>query len=191
LSYEEWLYQQSSSDRVAERRWENVNELVGWLEQLHQGNMMGKSLIDMVGHLSLQDVLERQDDESGGDQVHLMTLHSAKGLEFPHVFLVGMEQELLPHRSSIEEENIEEERRLAYVGITRARRTLIITYAENRKRFGEVSPCEPSRFLQELPEEELIWEGRKSSLSSAEKRERGNSHLASMRAMLGKTGSAE
>ena len=187
LGYKDWLYQQSSSERVAERRWDNVNELVGWLDQLHQGGMTDKSLIDIVSHLCLQDILERQDDDSGGDQVHLMTLHSAKGLEFPHVFLVGAEEELLPHRASIEEENIEEERRLTYVGITRARRSLVISCAENRKRFGEVAACEPSRFLLELPQDELKWEGRQGNLSSQEKRQRGTSHLASMRAMLDKT----
>jgi ATP-dependent DNA helicase Rep len=185
LGYEEWLYENASSGRVAERRWENVLELVQWLERLHQGDRVGESLAEMVTHLTLQDVLQRQDDESGGDQVHLMTLHSAKGLEFPHVFLVGMEEELLPHRTSIEEGNIEEERRLAYVGITRARRSLTISYAEKRKRFGEVIRCEPSRFLEELPEQELQWEGRGDKLTKEERQQRGTTHLAGLRAMLG------
>jgi ATP-dependent DNA helicase Rep len=186
LEYERWLYDQSASDKTAGRRWDNVQELITWLERLHQGNMAGENLAGMVTHLTLQDVLERQDDDSGGDQVHLMTLHSAKGLEFPHVFLVGMEEELLPHRTSIEEDSIEEERRLAYVGITRARRTLTISYAEKRRKYGEITACEPSRFLQELPEEDLLWQGGKSQLSKEEKKERGNAHLANMRAMLGK-----
>ena len=92
----------------------------------------------MVSHLTLMDVLDRQDEEEGGDRVHLMTLHAAKGLEFPHVFLVGMEEELLPHRTSIEEDSIEEERRLAYVGITRAREHLTFTLARRRKLYGEM-----------------------------------------------------
>jgi ATP-dependent DNA helicase Rep len=187
LQYEDWLYEKASSDKVAERRWENVLELVQWLEQLHKGDRVGESLSEMVSHLALQDILERQDDESGNDQVHLMTLHASKGLEFPHVFLVGVEEELLPHKSSIEEDNIEEERRLAYVGITRAQRTLTISFAQKRKRFGEIIACEPSRFLAELPEEDLKWEGRQNDvLSKEEKQDRGNAHLANMRAMLGK-----
>ena len=187
LQYEEWLYEKASSDRVAERRWENVLELVQWLEQLHKGDRVGESLAEMVSHLALQDILQRQEDDSGSDQVHLMTLHASKGLEFPHVFLVGMEEELLPHKSSIEEENIEEERRLAYVGITRAQRTLTISFAEKRKRFGEIIACDPSRFLAELPQEDLRWEGgQRENLSHEEKQDRGNAHLANMRAMLGK-----
>lgn len=187
LQYEDWLYEKASSDKVAERRWENVLELVQWLDHLHKGDKVGESLAEMVNHLALQDILERQEDESGDDQVHLMTLHASKGLEFPHVFLVGMEEELLPHKSSIEEDNIEEERRLAYVGITRAQRTLTISFAEKRKRFGEIIACQPSRFLAELPEADLKWEGRQGdSLSKAEKQERGNAHLANLRSLLGR-----
>ncbi|OOZ37316.1 DNA helicase Rep [Solemya velesiana gill symbiont] len=185
LNYEDWLYEKASSDKVAERRWENVLELVEWLDRLHKGDHVGESLAEIVTHLTLQDILERQDEESGKDEVHLMTLHASKGLEFPHVFLVGMEEELLPHKVSIEEENIEEERRLAYVGITRAQRTLTISYTQKRRKFGEITACEPSRFLEELPEEDLQWEGRNSDLSKEEKQERGNAHLANMRALLG------
>lgn len=185
LDYENWLYDKHSSDKAAERSWENVLELVEWLDRLHKGDLVGESLAEMVTHLTLQDVLERQDEEESQEQVTLMTLHASKGLEFPHVFLVGMEEELLPHRTSIEEDNIEEERRLAYVGITRAQRTLTISYVEKRKRYGEIMLCEPSRFLQELPEEDLNWEGKNSKLTKEEKQQRGNAHLANMKALLG------
>ena len=115
----------------------------------------------------------------------LMTLHAAKGLEFPSVFLVGMEEGLLPHQSSIEEENIEEERRLAYVGLTRAQARLIITTAQRRRRGGELVRCEPSRFLQELPQDDLQWEGRGVKMSEEERQQRGQASIAGLRALLG------
>jgi ATP-dependent DNA helicase Rep len=146
--------------------------------------MKGDTLAEMVSHLALMDILERQDEDSGGDRVHLMTLHAAKGLEFPHVFLVGMEEELLPHRTSIEEDNIEEERRLAYVGITRARRSLTMTCARHRRRGGEKIACEPSRFLNELPAEDLVWEGKGNQLSQEEKKSRGSAYLANLKSQL-------
>ncbi len=184
IEYEDWLYEKSSSDSVAEYRMENVNELVNWIENLHRGEFGSENLSGIINHLALQDILERQDEDEGGDRVHMMTLHAAKGLEFPHVFLVGMEEELLPHRSSIEEDNIEEERRLAYVGITRAQRSLTMTMASKRKRYGEIISCSPSRFIEELPPDDLKLEGGKHQLSEDEKQERGTSHLASMRALL-------
>ncbi len=183
--YEDWLHETSSSDQTAERRMENVADLIKWLGTLHKGGHEGKSLAEIINHLTLMDMLENQESEEENDQVHLMTLHSAKGLEFPHVFLVGMEEELLPHRASMEEGNIEEERRLAYVGITRAQQRLTITFASKRKQFGELVRTEPSRFLQELPAEDLVWEGRDSPLSQEEKQQRGTAHLANLRAILG------
>jgi len=185
LAYRDWLFQSSGSDRVAERRWENVEALVEWLERLQADEQKGESLGQMVNHLSLLDILERQDEEDSGDRVVLMTLHAAKGLEFPHVFLVGMEEALLPHRSSIEEDNIAEERRLAYVGLTRAQRTLVMTCAERRRRAGEWVRCEPSRFLEELPAEDLQREGRGAVLSPEDRRARGKAHLAGLKAILG------
>jgi ATP-dependent DNA helicase Rep len=185
IGYREWLDQTSSSEKAAVRRWENVEELLDWLARLQHDAQRGDSLGSMVNHLSLLDILERQDEEASGDRVVLMTLHGAKGLEFPHVFLVGMEEDLLPHRSSIEEDNIAEERRLAYVGLTRAQRTLVMTCAERRRRAGELTGCEASRFLQELPADDLRWEGRGAKLSSEEKRARGKAQLANLKAMLG------
>jgi ATP-dependent DNA helicase Rep len=113
-----------------------------------------------------------------------MTLHAAKGLEFPHVFMVGMEENLLPHRTSIEEDNLEEERRLAYVGITRAQKTLTLTYARKRKRAGEWHGCEPSRFLSELPQDDVKWEKPGASADPAEREERGQAHLSNLRGLL-------
>lgn len=183
MDYGAWLREVSSSDRVAERRLDNVKDLLGWLEALQKGRLQGRTLAEMVNHLALMDTLDRQEDSEGGDQVHLMTLHAAKGLEFPRVFLVGMEEELLPHRTSVEEDTIEEERRLAYVGITRAQRSLTFTLAQTRRRYGEMIPCEPSRFLHELPQRHLRWDGRQET-TEQERRQQGSAHLASMRGLL-------
>jgi ATP-dependent DNA helicase Rep len=184
IDYADWLRQTSANDRAAERRQENVDELAAWLEKIAQDDERDGSLGGVVGYLTLMDIMERQDEESGGDRVALMTLHAAKGLEFPHVFLVGMEEELLPHRSSIEEDNIEEERRLAYVGLTRAQRSLVMTCAQRRRRGGERVRCEPSRFIDELPGDDLAREGIGATLSDEEKQRRGKAALAGLRAML-------
>ena len=184
IDYSAWILDQSSNEKAAKRKQENIEELLEWLDRLQADENRGDTVSELVSHMLLMDVLERQDEAEGGDRVSLMTLHASKGLEFPHVFLVGMEEDLLPHHTSIEEDNIEEERRLAYVGITRAQQTLTMTYASKRKRFGELVHCEPSRFLEELPDEDIRWEGKKS-VSVAEKKERGTAHLANIKAMLG------
>ena len=179
-----WVRENASSQAVADRRLENLNELIDWLGALTKGDLRDKTLGELVSHLTLMDVLERQDEADGGDRVHLMTLHAAKGLEFPRVFLVGMEEDLLPHRASIEADTVEEERRLAYVGITRAKRALAFTLARRRRRFGETVQTEPSRFLAELPEGDLEWDGRQAADPEARK-ERGLAHLASLKEILG------
>ncbi len=184
MNYAAWLKENASSLPVAERRLENVHDLLAWLDALGKGENEGKSLQDRVGHLSLMDVLQRHEEEEGGDRVALMTLHAAKGLEFPHVMLVGMEEELLPHRVSIEDDSIEEERRLAYVGITRAREHLTFTLAKRRKRFGEMVQVQPSRFLEELPESGLDWDTRRVA-NAEENRARGTAHLAGLKGLLG------
>ena len=183
LDYETWLRQTAGSESAARRRMENVEELLEWLTRLQQEERF-EGLADLINHLALLDILERQDEETAADRVSLMTLHAAKGLEFPVVFLVGMEEELLPHRTSIEEETIEEERRLAYVGITRARRRLYLTHARRRRRGGEWVECEPSRFLDELPAELLERSGDGGDTDTERKKARGQAHLANIRAML-------
>ncbi len=184
--YRDWLLSTSSSEKAAERRWENVRDLVEWLERLEADEHKGETLAELVAHLSLMDILERQDEDEAGDRIALMTLHAAKGLEFPVVFLVGMEEGLLPHQTSIEEDSLEEERRLAYVGITRAQRELIITTARKRRRAGEWVSCEPSRFLGELPADDIRWEGCGVKVSEEERREQGRAGIAGLRAILGR-----
>lgn len=164
IDYEGWLHQNSNTPKAAEKRMENVFYLVESLQKTLDKTELDDEdedsrMEDAIAKLVLRDLMERQEEEDTSDQVQLMTLHASKGLEFPHVFMVGMEEELLPHRNSIEDNNIEEERRLTYVGITRAQRTLSMTLAGKRKQFGEMSETTPSRFLDELPPEDVEREG--------------------------------
>ena len=114
-----------------------------------------------------------------------MTLHGSKGLEFPHVFMAGVEEDLLPHRNSLEENGEEEERRLMYVGLTRARESLTLSFARHRKRYGEKVACEPSRFLDELPRDLLEWRGENLEQDHERSRERATTHLDKLRDMFG------
>ncbi|MDP2380468.1 MAG: DNA helicase Rep [Pseudohongiella sp.] len=192
MDYEGWLHQTSNTPNAAERAMANVHVLVESLARSLQKNEENEDGADLainpveaaINKLILRDMLERQEEDAIDNQVQLMTLHAAKGLEFPWVFIMGMEEDLLPHRNSIDTDNIEEERRLAYVGITRARRGLIFTLAKKRKQYGEVSSSIPSRFLDEIPADYLEWEGRGDS-TPEQKQKKGEEALASLRALLG------
>ena len=184
LNYEDWLQENSTSDAQADRRMGNVRELLDWLRRLAKEENGGeKALAEVVAKIMLLDILDRQEEEGIGDRVSLMTLHAAKGLEFPYVYLVGMEENLLPHQNSIEDNAIEEERRLAYVGITRAQKQLTFSYCTHRKKYGEMTDCKPSRFLDELPLEELEWNDR-NPVPEEVKRERGQANLAHLKNLL-------
>ena len=180
------MRQDSVSDLQAEKRLANVYILIDSLKSmLERGDDDEESdlqIQDAIGKLVLRDILDRQEQEDETDAVQLMTLHASKGLEFPHVFIMGLEEELLPHRNSIENGDIEEERRLMYVGITRAQRTLALTFAARRKQFGEIIDCTPSRFLDELPADDVSWEGRDAS-NTADK-VNSKETFANLRAML-------
>ncbi len=187
IDYETWVRGQTSSDKAADFRMGNVWFLIDALKNTLEKDEEGEMTIEeAIAKLVLRDMLERQqEEEEGADGVQMMTLHASKGLEFPYVFILGMEEEILPHRSSIEADTIEEERRLAYVGITRARQNLAMTFAAKRKQYGEIIECMPSRFLDELPQEDLEWEGQEDAPVEV-KAARGNDALAAMRAMLKK-----
>jgi ATP-dependent DNA helicase Rep len=143
--YEPWLFEHLDS-REAESKWSNVRDFVGWLTR--KGDEDGKNLVELAQTIALISMLDKDDPDFDG--VQLATLHASKGLEFPHVFLVGVEEGLLPHQASIDEDKVEEERRLMYVGITRAQRSLTITWCERRKAGKEYRPCEISRFVTEM-----------------------------------------
>jgi ATP-dependent DNA helicase Rep len=184
IGYQQHLRETSANLKQAQRRWENVQELMDWLARLLQeAEDSTDPLGSAVGKLLLLDLLDRTRAEDNGDRVALMTLHAAKGLEFPHVYLIGMEEGLLPHQNSLDQDMLEEERRLCYVGITRAQRSLTLSYCRGRKRYGEVVSCQPSRFLSELPQEVLEWQD-KTSLTLEEKKAQGRAALSQIKALL-------
>lgn len=120
MDYEAWLYQNASAPTIAERRMANVWTLIDQLEKsMHRDDEEGEAseetddVQSAISRLVLRDILEQQAEEDDSDRVQLLTMHASKGLEFPHVYLMGLEEELLPHRNSIESGTIEEERRLA------------------------------------------------------------------------------
>jgi ATP-dependent DNA helicase Rep len=187
-----WLHQNASSDHVAQKRWDNVNFLLAQLTQVLKNDQTDTSDIDgdsaienAIAKLILRDILDREEEESADDKVQLLTLHAAKGLEFLHVFMIGMEEDILPHRNSVEGGQIEEERRLAYVGITRAQRTLTMTSARQRTQFGETSATTPSRFVDELPEDDLIKIGGNTERDAAENQATGEESLAALKSLFG------
>ena len=184
IDYEDWLLNLSSSEEVAQRRMSNVHFLIDSLQYI-MGEEDQVPLDEAISRMVLRDMFEQQDEEDKGpDSVQLMTLHASKGLEFPHVYIIGMEENFLPHRVSIDEDNIEEERRLAYVGITRAQQTLCMTMASQRRQFGELMNCEPSRFLDELPQEDLVWQGGGEDEEEANAA-RGKETLADLKSLFG------
>lgn len=186
VDYESWLYETSPSAKAAEMRMRNVDQLFSWLTEMLEGSELEEpmTLTQVVTRFTLRDMMERGESDEELDQVQLMTLHASKGLEFPYVYLVGMEEGLLPHQVSIDEENIDEERRLAYVGITRAQKELTFTLCRERRQYGELIRPEVSRFLLELPQDDLDWEIRQKVVSAEERMEKGKSHLANIRAQL-------
>ncbi|HCI53454.1 MAG TPA: ATP-dependent DNA helicase Rep [Gallionella sp.] len=180
INYETWLYD-SSDARQAESKWKNVEDFIGWLKRKSEADE--KSLIAMVQTIALINMLEGKDKEQ--EAVSLSTLHAAKGLEFPHVFIIGAEEDILPFRDS-DAKGIEEERRLMYVGVTRAERTLQISYCKRRRRGKDWALCEPSRFLEEMPQSELVYAGGHAEAVQVVTKDEGMDKLARLKAMLAK-----
>ena len=179
--YDEWLGA-TLDKREAKERTQSVRDLIDWLSR--KGESDGRNLLELTQLVALITMLEGREGE-GADVVHLSTLHAAKGLEFPHVFLVGLEEGLLPHRESVDAGTIDEERRLMYVGITRAQQTLHLSYCRRRKRAGEVMSCTPSRFIGELAQEDLRYADVPLPPDEAAKEKAtGSERLKSLKAML-------
>jgi ATP-dependent DNA helicase Rep len=157
MNYEYYLYD-NFDDRAAQNRWQNVTDFITWLKEKGSGGCDGndpeRSLLELTQMVALMTMLEGRDEEP--DAVRMSTLHASKGLEFPHVFLVGVEEGILPHKGDPDAPietlgaRIEEERRLMYVGITRAQRSLHVSWCKKRKRARESVHCDISRFIKEM-----------------------------------------
>jgi ATP-dependent DNA helicase Rep len=196
IQYEAFLYD-SEEPRAAEGKWANVLDFIGWLTKKGEANTeygnesAGKNLLELTQMVSLMSMLEGRENGEP-DAVKLSTLHAAKGLEFGHVFLIGVEEGILPHRESIDmavsdPTKIEEERRLMYVGITRAQKSLNISWCKKRKRAGEMQMCEPSRFIAEIPKDDVRHFGNPFNKDAEASKDFGKSKMANIKAMLGKS----
>ncbi|MEW6307004.1 MAG: UvrD-helicase domain-containing protein [Verrucomicrobiota bacterium] len=146
------LRRSEKDPEAGENRVRNLKDLIATLDEGTEGATPAERLQHFLEDVTL-DSERAEEKESAGDAVTLITMHSCKGLEFPHVYVVGLEEGLLPHSRSKVEGTLDEERRLFYVAITRAQETLTISHCESRKRYGQPMPCHPSCFLKELPEE--------------------------------------
>lgn len=195
IQYEAYLYD-LEEPRAAEAKWSNVMDFVAWLTKKGEANTEygneteGKNLLELTQMVSLMSMLEGQENGEP-NAVKLSTLHAAKGLEFGHVFLIGVEDGILPHRESLDlittdPTKLEEERRLMYVGITRAQKSLNISWCKKRKRAGEMEMCEPSRFIAEIPKDDVRHFGNPFNKDPETSREFGKSKLANIREMLAK-----
>jgi len=188
MDYEGWLMQNASSPRIGEKNIENIWQLVRSIERMlekQEDEEDGASDLEaVIKKLVLLDMLEQQQEEDDSDRVQLMTLHASKGLEFPHVYMMGVEEEFLPHRTSIEEDNIVEERRLMYVGITRARETLAMTQALTRKQYGEKIDTTASRFVDEMPQDDIDFLGIGMIKDEAKETAVAEASIANLRALL-------
>ena len=150
--YIDWVKRNSKNEKESDMRRSAVDDVI---QMLSDASKKGKTLQKFIDHSAL--ARDRDDDNDLEKQkgVTLITLHASKGLEYPVIYLVGLEQGILPHKRSVEEGTLDEERRLLYVGITRAEERCTLTYCATRMKYGKLEACEPSSFLEELSEEHL------------------------------------
>ncbi|MEI8329742.1 MAG: UvrD-helicase domain-containing protein [Chlamydiia bacterium] len=156
IEYKKAIQEDVKSEKMRAFKWENVLQCMQSLADYEKHSDTDKSLADFISTSQLdQDKLPFQEKENKLDRVHLMTIHSSKGLEFDTCFLIGVEDHIIPHEKSVLEKGLEEERRLMYVAMTRAKKNLIISMARKRKKMGKEIATTPSRFLFEVPKEVL------------------------------------
>jgi superfamily I DNA/RNA helicase len=159
----------------------NVQEIIKYFEEYEARSTEG--LRGFLDEMMLRQERE-EDKEEAENGVTLITLHAAKGLEFPHVYLVGLEEGLLPHDRSKVEGTVDEERRLLYVGITRAMRTLALTWCGSRLKYGSAMPCSPSSFIKELPAEWIEHSNAKQIMNAPVEETTAKGRFDALRAML-------
>lgn len=160
--YIDYIKEDSKTPQQEKNRLDNIESLYQSIATLidRAEEDEDKTIEAVIRKMMLLDMLEQQQEEENTNKVNLMTLHAAKGLEFDYVYIIGVEEEILPHRNSLLEENIEEERRLMYVGITRARLELTLTVAQKRRAGRDFKQTTPSRFLEELPTDHMDYPGK-------------------------------
>ncbi|ESK40652.1 ATP-dependent DNA helicase Rep [Acinetobacter nectaris CIP 110549] len=185
--YIDYVREQAATPAQEKTKLDNIETLYTSIQSLinRAEDVDEKNIESVIRKMVLLDLLEQQQEEEDTDKVNLLTLHAAKGLEFPFVYIMGLEEELLPHKNSIAADTIEEERRLMYVGITRARQGLTLTLAEQRKAGGQMKQMTASRFLDELPQDDIDWMGRKKKAqANVDPKEQAKVYLDNLRAML-------
>ncbi len=182
--YWDYLRRSERNVEVAENRVRNLKELIQTIDDPETPHHLPPQdrLAEALSSLALDTDRSDSTDKDTGDVVTLITMHSCKGLEFPHVHIIGLEEGLLPHARSKEENTLDEERRLFYVALTRAMKTLTLSHCQGRKRYGQVLPAHPSSFLKELPEHLVEHEdaGARKPIAAGT----GGSLFANMRAVV-------
>jgi DNA helicase-2/ATP-dependent DNA helicase PcrA len=183
IGYLDELRRSEKNPESGENRVRNLRDLIATLDGgKPQSPLPAERLQSFLEQLTLDSERE-EEKETQGDAVTLITMHSCKGLEFPHVYIVGLEDGLLPHSRSKVEGTMDEERRLFYVAITRAMQTLTISHCAGRKKYGQMMPCHPSPFLKELPEE--LVEHADAKAKEPVTVDSGKSRFEAMRSALG------
>ncbi|NCF85785.1 MAG: ATP-binding domain-containing protein, partial [Verrucomicrobiaceae bacterium] len=182
IGYAEFVAKSCRKEEEKKARAEALGEFIYGLREHQKRN--SKGLQAYLDDVSLMAERDKDDDIEGKKGVCLITLHAAKGLEFPHVYLVGLEEGILPHKRSLEEGTRDEERRLLYVGITRAKETLSLSYCYTRKRYGDALPCYPSSFIKELNRDYVEEASYKDWLNKPASKEEAESAFAKMKEML-------
>lgn len=185
--YLDYIKGDSKTPQQEKNRLDNIESLYSSINSMiNRAEDDDEKTIDaVIRKLVLLDMLEQQQEEANTNKVNLMTLHAAKGLEFDYVYIIGVEEDILPHRNSLDDDGIEEERRLMYVGITRAKHELTLMVAKKRRSGKDFRQTTPSRFLDELPSEHIDYPERQTKTQSNKNPEQiATDYLKNMQAML-------